>query len=98
MASTIARCTKRTDRFGAFQNSDPRPQLWVRFAEFARFFRDVVNDETVPDGIPYAVPWDQLEKKRKISAKVKSIRVKLNVPLERFHITADGRYRWAGKT
>jgi len=38
-----------------------------------------------------------LEKKRKVSAKVKSIRGKLNVPRERFHLTSDGRYRWAGK-
>jgi hypothetical protein len=38
-----------------------------------------------------------LEKKRKIPAKVKSIRGKLNVPRERFHLTSDGRYLWAGK-
>jgi len=43
------------------------------------------------------VPWDQLEKKRKIPAKAKSIRGKLNVPNERFRLTSDGRYRWAGK-
>ena len=64
---------------------------------FARFFRDLLKDETVPEGIPPAVPWDQLEKKRKIPAKVKSIRGKLNVPRERFHLTSDGRYLWAGK-
>lgn len=57
----------------------------------------VFSAETVPEGIPPAVPWDQLEKKRKIPAKVKSIRGKLNVPRERFHLTSDGRYLWAGK-
>jgi hypothetical protein len=66
---------------------------------FARFFRELIKDEAVPEGIPYAVPWDKLEKngKGKIPARVKSIRGKLNVPRERFHITLDDRYRWAGK-
>lgn len=64
---------------------------------FARFFRELLKDETVPEGIPPAVPWDQLEKKRKIPASAKRIRGKLNVPRERFHLTSDGRYRWAGK-
>jgi hypothetical protein len=44
------------------------------------------------------LPWNQLEKKPKIPAKVKSIRGKLNVPRERFHLTSNDRYRWAGKT
>jgi len=62
------------------------------------FFRELLKDETVPEGIPYAVPWDQLEKKRKIPASVKRIRGKLNVPRERFHLASDGRYLWAGKS
>jgi len=62
----------------------------------ARLFRDLLKDETVPERIPPAVPWNHLEKKRKVSAKVKSIRGKLNVPRERFHLTSDGRYLWAG--
>jgi len=74
-----------------------KPKLDNSSVSFPHFFRDVVNDETVPEGIPYAVPWDQLEKKQKIPAKVKSIRGKLNVPRERFHLTSDGGYRWAGK-
>ena len=57
----------------------------------------VFSRETVPEGIPPTVPWDHLEKKRKLPAKVKSIRGKLNVPRERFHLTSDGRYLWAGK-
>ena len=59
--------------------------------------RESFLGEPVPEGIPPAVPWDQLEKKRKIPAKVKSIRGKLNVLRERFHLASDGRYRWAGK-
>ena len=54
------------------------------------------DDETIPEGIPPGVAWNQLETKRKIPAKVKSIRGKLNVPRERFHLTSDGRYLWAG--
>jgi hypothetical protein len=68
------------------------------YSAFARFFRELLKDETVPEGIPYAIPWEHLEKKRKIPARVKSIRGKLNVPRERFHLTSDGRYRWAGKS
>jgi len=75
----------------------PKSKIDNSRAAFARHFRDLVNDETVPEGIPPAVPWDQLEKKRKIPAKVKSIRGKLNVPRERFHLTSDGCYLWAGK-
>jgi hypothetical protein len=67
-----------------------KPKFDNSSVSFAHFFRDLVNDETIPEGIPCAVPWDQLEKKRKIPAKVKSIRGKLNVPRERFHITTDG--------
>jgi hypothetical protein len=64
---------------------------------FCSFGEGQSDEETVPEGIPPAVSWDQLEKKRKIPAKVKSIRGKLNVPRERFHLTSDGRYVWAGK-
>ena len=50
-----------------------------------------------PQGGPPAEPCDELDKKgKKIPAKVKSIRGKLNVPRERFHLTSEGRYRWAG--
>src|SRR3989338_6365648 len=59
--------------------------------------RESFRGETVPEGISPTVPWDQLEKKRKVPAKVKSIREKLHVPRHRFHLTSDGRYLWAGK-
>ena len=42
--------------------------------------------EAIPDGIPFAVPWDELAKQHaKIPAKVRKIRGKLNVSRERFH-------------
>ena len=62
---------------------------------FTRFFRDTVNDETVPDGIPPAVPWEELEKKMKVPKQAKNVRGKLNVPRERFRLRDDG-YVWAG--
>jgi hypothetical protein len=37
------------------------------------------------------------EKSKKIPAAAKKIGGKLNVPRERFHLTSDGRYLWAGK-
>jgi hypothetical protein len=65
-------------------------------ADFDRYFSALVKDQTVPDDIPAAVPWEELEKKRKIPAAVKRIRGKLNVPRERFRVTASGGYVWAG--
>ena len=65
-------------------------------ADFTRYFAAVVKEQSVPDDIPAAVPWDELEKKRKIPTAVKRIRGKLNVPRERFRITASGEYVWAG--
>jgi hypothetical protein len=65
-------------------------------AAFTKFFRDTVNDETVPDGIPPAVPWEELEKKMKVPKQAKNVRGKLNVPRERFRLRDDG-YIWAGK-
>ena len=47
----------------------------------------------MPESIPFAVPWGQLEKKQKVPAVVKKIRGKLNVPRERFWVTAAGEYR-----
>ncbi|MBM4120830.1 MAG: hypothetical protein FJ248_08040 [Nitrospira sp.] len=64
---------------------------------FAKYFRKVIAEESVPDGIPSAVPWEQLEKKMTVPQKVKNIRGKLNVPRERFHVRQDGSYIWAGK-
>jgi hypothetical protein len=64
---------------------------------FLKTFKRVIDDETVPEDIPFAVPYDDLEKRKiKISPKVKSIRGKLNVPRERFHLRDRTTYLWAG--
>ena len=66
---------------------------------FARLFKSVVVESTVPDWIPPAMDWEQVEKKFKTRApaRAKRIRGRLNVPRERFRLTADGAYVWAGK-
>lgn len=67
--------------------------------KFARLFKSVVVESTVPDWIPPAMAWKQVEKKFKtrIPARAKRIRGRLNVPRERFRLTSDGAYVWAGK-
>ena len=65
-------------------------------AAFTKFFRDTVNDETAPDGIPSAVPWEELAKKNDGAQLEKpTVRGKLNVPRERFR-SRGGSYLWAG--
>ena len=66
--------------------------------EAGNFDFNLVKSQSVPDDIPWAVPWDELEKKRKIPAAVKRIRGKLNVPRERFRVTKEAQYVWAGKS
>jgi len=53
---------------------------------------------SLPAGFSFAVPYDDLERKlkKKVPAKLRSIRGKLNVPRERFHRNKDGTYSWAG--
>jgi type I restriction-modification system DNA methylase subunit len=64
---------------------------------FLKTFKRIIDDESVPEDIPFAVPYDELEnRKMKISPKVKSIRGKLNVPRERFHLRGRSEYLWAG--
>jgi len=67
-----------------------------READFTRYFAALVREQSVPHDIPAAVPWVELEKKRKVPAGVKRIRGKLNVPRERFRTTSSGEYIWAG--
>jgi hypothetical protein len=66
--------------------------------DFAKAFKRIIDDETVPEDIPWATPYEELEKKRKskVPAKVRSIRGKLNVPRERFHVRGKTEYLWAG--
>ena len=56
------------------------------------------NDPNGFEGIPWGTPYEEVEKKSKIKmpAKVKSIRGKLNVPRERFHLRGRSQYLWAG--
>jgi len=72
------------------------PELDASRAAFARHFKKLVKDQAVPEGIPFAVPWDELKRKKvRVPASVRRIRGKLNVPRERFWITEDGAYRQA---
>ena len=64
---------------------------------FSKVLKRVVNGTTVPEDIPFAVPWNELtSKKIKVPAKVKNIRGKLNVPRERFRLKGKNEYLWAG--
>lgn len=65
-----------------------------RRVDFSRYFTKLVKEQSVPDNIPAAVPWEKI--KTKVPAAVKRIRGKLNVPRERFRVTTDGHYVWAG--
>lgn len=67
-----------------------------KHSDFGRYFASLVKGQSVPDDIPAAVPWTELEKTRQIPAAVKRIRGKLNVPRERFRVTKSGQYIWAG--
>ena len=85
----------------AEEDGDPapaRPKLVADSSSFSRTFKDVVEEETVPEGFPFGVDYDELEKKLKkeAPAKLKKVRGKLNVPRERFHSVGPGRYKWAG--
>jgi len=85
---------------------DPRVQAAVEVVHpslagpegFIRLLREKVDEESVPEGIPFAKPWDELEKKFPKSDlnKARKIRGKLNVPRERFHLVSKGVYAWAG--
>ncbi len=64
---------------------------------FAKVFKEIVDGKTVPEGIPFAVPWEDLEKKGvRVPTKVKTLRGKLNVPRERFWLRGKDEYLWAG--
>jgi type I restriction-modification system DNA methylase subunit len=82
-------------------NGEPTPVPIKPFTDaggFLREFERIIEDETVPAGFQFAVSYDDLEKKlrKKVPAKLRSVRGKLNVPRERFHRHHDGTYSWAG--
>jgi hypothetical protein len=74
-----------------------QPEADASPTAFAKYFRTVIADESVPDGIPPAVPWGKLEKKMTIPKSAMAVRGKLNVPRERFRVRKDGSYLWVGK-
>ena len=74
-----------------------QPEADASPAAFARYFRGTIGDETVPEGIPPAVPWEELEKKMTVPKHAMAVRGKLNVPRERFRVRNDGTCIWAGK-
>lgn len=69
----------------------------MSLAFFTKLFKSIVDEVTVPEGIPSAEAWEALEKKMAIPAKVKKIRGKLNVPRERFWVRGKSLYGWSGK-
>ncbi len=85
---------------------DARVQAAVQVVEpaaanpggFERLLKGLVVENAVPDWIPPAMDWEQVERKlkKKVPGRAKRIRGKLNVPRERFRVTEDGRYVWAG--
>lgn len=63
---------------------------------FDKHFKTLVRDQSVPEGIPWAVPWDDLEEQGvHVPTRTRRIRGKLNVPRERFRETEEGLYKQA---
>jgi hypothetical protein len=83
------------------QDTKKEPRLADDYESFVKFFKETVTDESVPAGIPPAIPWDELAAKKKWTSaqlkKAQSVRGKLNVLRERFRQTGDGSYLWAGE-
>jgi hypothetical protein len=77
-----------------------KPKIEASYESFAKFLKETVTDESVPDAIPPAVPWDDLAAKKKWTPaqlkKAQAVRGKLNVPRERFRQTEEGDFTWAG--
>jgi hypothetical protein len=65
----------------------------LRVVDFATFFREIVKGQSVPAGLPFGTSWAEVEAGRSVPRSAKALRGKLNVPRERFWVTADGRYR-----
>lgn len=86
----------------AEENGEPLPPLAKPATDavaFCREFKHIIDDETLPAGLPFAIPYEDLARKmkiKKVHEKVTKIRGTLNVPRERFHRHKDGTYTWAG--
>jgi hypothetical protein len=79
---------------GAWQGVRKILGLSVEKEAFLPYFSALIKEQTVPDNIPVAVPWDEITVP--VPASAKRIRGKLNVPRERFHVNKDSKYTWAG--
>ena len=82
------------------QQGDPvpeRPKPKADRATFARQFKTIIEEETVPEGFEFGTEYGALEKKlgKKIPPKLAKVRGKLNVPRERFHSVGKTQYKWA---
>lgn len=100
-AEEYSRLAYEKARERAEDEGDPAPSPAPPAADFYSFkqsFRGIVDEETVPEGLPFGTPYDELEKKlrKAIPAKVRKVRGKLNVPRERFHLRDKNLYVWAG--
>jgi Eco57I restriction-modification methylase len=94
--SVAAEVIHRLDLWKREQKSKPTgslPTLDTTPTAFSRFFKATVKEQTVPEGIPFAVPYEKI--RVNVPAQVKKIRGKLNVPRERFRVNEDGLYRVA---
>ena len=88
-------------KFDASENQGKKLlALDASYESVAKFLKETVADESVPAGVPSAVPWDELAAKKKWKPselkKAQAVRGKLNVPRERFRATEDGEFVWAG--
>lgn len=72
-----------------------RPVVWVVFGVALITAVGAAIYDAQKRGEPPAVPWEELGDK--VSARARKIRGKLNMPRERFRLTEDGEYVWAGK-
>ena len=96
--TVAAETSYRLDRWKQSQNDGPDRTAAASDAgrpAFLRYFKALVKESSVPEDLPFAVPWEELEKTHKVPAAVKKVRGKLNVPRERFWVTATGQYRQA---
>ena len=98
-------CIHQIERW-KFENAENKetkrnPKLNDSYEAFSKFLKDNISEQSVPDGIPPALSWDDLtaEKKWKPAElkKAQRVRGKLNVPRERFRTIANGEFVWAGK-
>ena len=77
---------------------EARKSLFGGYPAFQKAFKRIIDEETVPEGFPFGISYDDLEEKLKkpVPAKLAKVRGKLNVPRERFHLREKSTYLWAG--